>query len=275
VQIENERFRIDPLRSLLPIIETSLTVVHLAESDLQYLDPAQHVAAARDWMSRKGFDAAPVREPRPHRYVALAELTGKSGTVEEVAVAIDARLLVAADTGLAEGVAMLAASPFYFVMSRNELTGIVTRADLQRPAVTIVALGLILTAEAGMNRIIEACLPDWLDRLGTARESVEELYQQRRRTNAEIGYLECLMLHQRMKLLSKCPDVVDQLGLQGKERFLGWKEELVGLRDVLAHGGGLLDREPDPVTAIQLFHEVKRFTHAVWSLIPAPVRSVS
>jgi hypothetical protein len=268
MRIDEERFRIDPLRSLLPIIETSLTVVHLAEADLQFLDPGQPAASARDWMSRKGFDAAPIRELRPYRYVGLADLTGKSGTVGDVAIPIDPRLVVAANTGLADGVAMLAGAPFYFVMSRNELTGIVTRADLQRPAVTMVTLGLILAAEAGMNRIIDAHVPDWLDRLGTARGAIEELYQQRRRTNAEIGYIECLMLHQRMKLLSNCPEVLEQLGFASKERFLEWKEVLVRLRDVLAHGGGLLDREPEPIRAIQLFEDVKGFTHGVWSLVP-------
>lgn len=275
MKVDDERFRIDPLRSLLPIVETSLTVVHLAEADLKFVDPGQPAASAHDWMARKGFDAAPVRESRPHRYVALTDLTGKSGTVADAAIPIDPRSLVAANTGLADGVSMLATSPFYFLMSRNELTGIVTRADLQRPAVTMVTLGLILTAEAGMNRVIDIHLADWLDHLGTARESVEDLYQQRRRTNAEIGHLECLMLHQRMKLLSNCPEVVEGLDFPSKRRFLEWKEALVQLRDVLAHGGGLLDREPDPAAAIQLFEDVKGFTHAVWSLVPGRDSSVT
>jgi hypothetical protein len=44
------------------------------------------------------------------------------------------------------------------------------------------------------------------------------------------------------------------------------KRPLVRLRDNLAHGGGLLQAESDPVRAIELFEDVRSFAERIWGL---------
>jgi hypothetical protein len=48
-----------------------------------------------------------------------------------------------------------------------------------------------------------------------------------------------------------------------------WKEQLRILRDVLAHGGGLLHVEPDPLNAIRFFEDVRSFAEETTSLVTA------
>ncbi len=74
------------------------------------------------------------------------------------------------------------------------------------------------------------------------------------------------MLHDRLQLLGKCDRVVPELGYASGKQFKKWKERLVNLRDNLAHGGGLLHAEPNPIDAIGLFEDVRSFAERIWEL---------
>ena len=92
----------------------------------------------------------------------------------------------------------------------------------------------------------------------------------RLKTNTQVAKLNCVMTHDLLALLQKCPGVVDQLGFT-KTRYRKWKERLRVLRDTLAHGGGLLHAEPDPLGAIQLFEDVRSFAEKTTNLITGVV----
>ena len=158
----------------------------------------------------------------------------------------------------------LATQPWYFVIAGREIRGIVTRADLQRPAVAMVTFSFVISAELAINTIVEGTLgPEWLDRLPKKqREHVEQIYADRRAADVEIGHLECLMLHQRLALLGKCPAARELLGFRSNKEFRQWGHELCRLRDVLAHGGTILHVDRDPLTAIAMFTHVRQFAEA-------------
>jgi hypothetical protein len=256
------------LAPLMEIVENSLTVLQLAETGLKRADPAWSADQTHRWMRQHGFDAAPVDEPEPHRFIGVSWLEPNGEPVVRQARPIDVTLLVSSDLGLADGISRLRAHPYYFVLQRDKLQGIVTRADLQRPAVGMVLFSLILTSEAAANVIIERCLGSaWVDRLAAGqRARVNEIFNQRLRTNTEVTMLECLMLHDRLQLLGKCDRVVQELGFASAKQFKTWKERLVNLRDNLAHAGGLLHAEPDPIHAIELFEDVRSFAERIWEL---------
>jgi hypothetical protein len=241
----------------MEIVENSLTVLQLAELDLKRADPARSAEQTCQWMHKNGFDAAPLDEPEPYRFVGASWLEPNGDAVIGQARVIDATLLVSSDLGLADGVSRLKARPYYFVLQRDNLQGIVTRADLQRPAVGMVLFSLILTSEAAANVIIDRCL---------GRTWIEHLPVKQVRTNTQVTRLECLMLHDRLHLLGNCDRVVPELGFASSKQFKSWKERLVKLRDNLAHGGGLLHAESDPVQAIQLFEDVRSFAERIWEL---------
>lgn len=253
---------------LMGIVQNSLTVLQLAEVDLKRADPAWSADEAHQWMRWHGFDAAPLDEPEAHRFIGASWLEPNADPVVGQARPIDATLLVSSDLGLADGVSRLKAHPYYFVLQRDNLQGIVTRADLQRPAVGMVLFSLILTSEAAANMIIDRCLgPAWIERLSAEqRAHVNEVFNQRLRTNTEVTMLDCLMLHDRLQLLGKCDRAVPELGFASGKQFRKWKERLVNLRDNLAHGGGLLHAEPDPTHAIELFEDVRSFAERIWEL---------
>jgi hypothetical protein len=262
---------VDPFKtlpSLIAITETSLSVMYLAATELEYVEGSARASETEQFLAERGYDAAPIEAGRPSLFVDREGLVGRSGTALENAQPLDAPRLVTSTLSLADGVRLLRELPYYFVMEGDRLAGIVTRADLQRQAVSMVLLGFILASEVGMNALIQARLGDgWMDHLGgNWATEVERLYQERVRSNAELTRLDCLMLHQRLSLLGKSPDVCSELGHGSKTSFAKWARTLTDLRDTLAHGGGLLHARPDPVQAIELFDEARSFAERVWRL---------
>lgn len=257
---------------LRQIAENALRVTALAETDLQWVKPEWTAKQTSDWMQKRGFDAAPVDDPETHRVVVAQSLTPSDDPVVMQARPLDAGLLVSSDLSLADGIMRLKRQQFYFVLHKDQLQGIVTRADLQRPAVSMIIFSLILVSEAAMREIISRHMAsEWFEKLRpAARVEVEEVYEVRRRTNTEVSKLDCVMIHDLLALLHTCTGVIEQLGFT-KSQFRKWKEQLRLLRDTLAHGGGLLHAEPDPLRAIRLFEDVRSFAEETTNLVATQV----
>jgi hypothetical protein len=253
---------------LLQIAENSLHVTELAETNLQRAKPDWTARQALEWMQENGFDAAPVDDLEPYRVVVAQSLRPLDDPVVLQAQPLDAALLVSSDLCLADGIIRLKRQQFYFVLHGDQLQGIVTRADLQRPAVSMIIFSLILTSEAAMREIISRNLaPGWLDKLRPAgRAEVEKVYEARLKTNTEVTKLDCLMIHDLLDLLYECTAILEKLGFT-RSQFKKWKEQLRRLRNILAHGGGLLHAEPDPLRAIQLFEDVRGFAEKTTRLV--------
>ena len=227
------------LRILLQMAEDSMRVTELAETDLQWAKPEWSARQTLDWMHEHSFDAAPIDDPEPHRVVVAKQLRPSDASVALQARPLDAALLVSSDLSLADGIMRLKRQQFYFVLQRDRLRGIVARADLQRPAVSMIIFSLILVSEAAMREIIGRNLASvWFEELRPRlRAQVDEVYAIRLKTNTQVTKLDCVMTHDLLALLQKCPRVVDQLGFT-ETRYKKWKERLRVLRDTLAHGGG-------------------------------------
>lgn len=255
------------LDTLLQIAENTLRVTELAETDLQWAKPEWTAKQTSDWMEQRGFDAAPIDDPETHRVVVAQSLTPSDHPVALQARPLDAALLVSSDLSLVDGITRLKRQQFYFVLQRDQLQGIVTRADLQRPAVSMIIFSLILVSETAMREIISEHMPEWFETLRpAARVETEKVYKVRRKTNTEVSKLDCVMLHDLLALLYKSTGIIERLGFTGSQ-FKKWKEQLCRLRDTLAHGGGLLHAEPAPLRAIKLFEDVRSFAGKTTSLV--------
>lgn len=129
----------------------------------------------------------------------------------------------------------------------------------------MVTFSMILASESAMNVLIQRRLgTSWIDRLDNhERTRVERFYEKRRKTNTEVSILECLMLSHRLALLKCCPEVIGAVGFDSIQAFARWEKSLGGLRNSLAHGGGLLHAEPNPLRAVELFRNVRSFAECL------------
>ncbi len=71
--------------------------------------------------------------------------------------------------------------------------------------------------------------------------------------------------------MGKAPGVLEELRLSAAA-YEAWKTRLLGLRNELAHGRNLLTCVSEPIEAIDLFGEVRRFAERLWEIAPAATR---
>ena len=259
-----------PLESILAIAEGSFHAADLAERDLAYIDPRWRVIEALERMDALNIDVAPLREDPTRRYCVRDELRRTVGSrkVDKVSRVVDIGHLVTGDVGLGEALELLEDRGFLFTIEGGRVTGIITPADVQRTPVSMVVLGVILAAEAGMSRLITTSYGSediWLAMLPAQRVAkLESRFVRRTQRNAETQRLDLLMLEDRLTIIAKQKDLREAIGFSARGRFERWAHLLQSTRDQLAHGGSLLDVEPDPTTALQLVRHVREFATAVW-----------
>jgi CBS domain-containing protein len=117
-----------------------VTVRELMTEDPEAVHPAAEVAEVRDWLDDRGYTAAPLaREEPPFMYVTREALREASATaiddpVYEHAERFGLDDLVAPDLGFDALLRELADRAFSFVGWHGRVEGILTRADLNKPA---------------------------------------------------------------------------------------------------------------------------------------------
>lgn len=257
------------LRAVLDIAENALTVAHLVTTDIWWADPEMSVVEARDFMRASNFDASPLREEPTRRYVHVDDLQTGLGRLKEVARPIEVSNLVTSSLSLTKAIAALKHRAFFFVLEGNHILGIVTRSDLQRPAVGMVIFSISLAAEAGLTQLVQRSYRnDWFRHLSQGRQDyVTGIFDQRHRSNTEISRLDCMMLEDRLCLVGTRPELWRQLGFVSRRQFEDWADTLKNLRNTLAHGGDVLDVQPRPIEAIELFEKLVAFAETVYGVV--------
>jgi len=91
------------------------------------------------------------------------------------------------------------------------------------------------------------------------------LYTRKRQQNTALGLESCLYFDGVNELALKAPGLLNDLGTTAK-RYQAMRHRLEGMRNDLAHGGTVLDRQRPPGVALADFRELRRLTEAASSL---------
>lgn len=143
-----------------------------------------------------------------------------------------------------------------------------TVADLEQPAISLLVLGMITSTEAALDELIErASSRRWLDLLNEkGRRQVQDIYENRRRHDADFSLVRCLDLPKRVDLSMKL-ELTEQLGIESRTAFTQWKKTVVDVRNHLAHGSTILSALPDPAQALDTIAEVRSSAARSWLLV--------
>ena len=196
--------------------------------------PAPHAWAA---MNERGWEVVGVRKGGLIvGYAKRHELgNGKCG---DTLHAFDSAELVHDAACLPEVAAKLVDLPRLFVTSFGEPSGIVTRADLQKPPVRMWLFGIIALIEMGLTRLIQDRFPDggWQQYLFEGRlAKAESLMDERKRKRQELDLLDCLSLSDKGRIVLWNEDMQTKVGFVTRTRGEETFKELETLRYNLAH----------------------------------------
>lgn len=226
---------------LRAIFEDSLTVSLISEPLIskQITDPAPVI---RQFMQDQDFDDIGLTDKETViGYVKREELAeGSSGQYIHQFSPGD---LLADSTSLFQVLQLLRRQSRYFILSGNQVAGIVMRGDLQKAPVRMLLFSLVTIVEMNMLEVIQKTCPDntWQANLNTGRlEKAQQLLDDRRRRNEDIGLADCLQLSDKFDLMMQNDVICTQLGYS-KKKFDALKKKTNSLRDRLAHGQDLVN----------------------------------
>ena len=258
--------RRSPLPALRGLAERTVTVADLVAAEIWQIPGVVPVAEALAELDARDFDVAAVANTPIRRFVHREDLREQEGTVADASRPIDASEIVGRALPVADLVSRLGACEHIFVMDEDQIRWLVTRADLQAPAVGMVALAYVIALEAALAELVRAELGDrFVERLPPARQArAEELFALKRQHNAETTLSDCLCMADWLQLVKGSPALRAALGCSTPAELRRLVSGLEQARNDLAHGGTLLDgRSPDD--AVDLFARLRRATDVAWS----------
>ena len=259
------------LAALRNVAERAVRVADLGVPEPWGPRPGDNARETCDTMMDVSFDVAPILEEPVTRYVLQEDLAQAPHDlpVDHLARDLRANDLVASALPLADALELLEGRNWYFMLEGNTICGILTTADLQVLPVSIVVLGFILSAEAGIDELIEEHVgEEWSDLLTEGRlEKIDQVFRERTSRNAETTRRACLNLDDRLTIACKNQAIRSALGASRRDLERAGKS-IKRLRDTLAHGESILDVADDALTGIRAARAAREFADRVWSTLP-------
>ncbi len=214
----------------------SLTVRDIADP-LPSFDsetPADQVRAA---LERHHLQIAGVREDGfIAGYLVIDELG--EGPCAQFCHPIQEAKILSGNAHLSELVVALDQVPYFFVNFLGEISGIITRADLDDPPVRMWLFGLITLIEMRFLTLIKRRFPEdgWQQYLSNNRlEKAAALQQERQRRKQDPQLLECLQFSDKAQIVIRDEQLRQQIGFQYRRQAEQAIKNLEKLRNNLAH----------------------------------------
>ncbi|MHC4825737.1 MAG: hypothetical protein ACYTEY_04175 [Planctomycetota bacterium] len=178
---------------------TGFTAADIAEYLISY-DANQPATDVRQRMADHDFDVVGLRDDGfVVGYICREDLT--EGACSDHLRYFGSNQVTASQTPLRETLIMLGEQPFLFVTSLGAVGGIMTRADLQKPSVRMWLFGLITLVEH----------------------------------DESLDLISCLALADKGQVLSKAPEIREQLGMESRSAAREAVRNMEQLRNSLAH----------------------------------------
>ncbi|WP_276260109.1 hypothetical protein [Haloglomus litoreum] len=250
-----------------------VTVRELMTEDPQEVHPAAEVADVREWLDEKGYTAAPLaRDEPPFMYVtreALAEASAAAidEPVYEHADRFGLDDLVAPDLGFEGLLRELADRPFYFVGWHGRVEGIVTRADLNKPAAHAFLYTRVGELEMRLRDLLDA-ETSWqgalsmLQREGhgeeTEYDAVLEEYEAHADSDLQLREIDYTTFWQLTQAVREEDGAVEHLPFEDGDAAADALNEVRELRNHVAHYGNVVHNlDADTLASGRNVHELE------------------
>src|SRR3990172_12268345 len=232
------------LSDLRQIFEGNINVRHLAEHFASF-DGSRPVDQVRSFMDPpRDYDVVGVRrDGLIQGYVNREDF--RTGVLDNYFRSFEPDLLLDESANILDAVSILRKSPRVYVQVMGQVSGIVTKGDLQKAPVRMWLFGLISLIEMQFLRLIREGWPDgsWRkhemispDRLEKAREILVD----RQRRNEAIDLANCLQFGDKKTIVLKKEKLRKALGFESKKCGEDILDKLKKLRDDLSHAQDIL-----------------------------------
>lgn len=159
------------------------------------------------------------------------------GLVSEYVKNVEEEQKIDENTSLVDLLKILDTSKFKYVTRNNQIVGIITRSDLNKPIPRTYLFGVVSLVELHINYWINYYYPNdiWLQSLNESRQrKVREIIELRRGSSDYLALVECAQLCDKKKILRNTPDFLTKFNFS-KTSFKKFLEKLEIVRNEIAH----------------------------------------
>jgi hypothetical protein len=187
----------------------------------------------------RDFDVAGVKEREDGPVIGFLQRESlQDGSVRQHLQELTPEHLISESTPLASLLSIFKTRKWTFVLVGAEVKGIITRADLNKPAMRVYLFSLTSLLEMHLTFWVRHEYPDegWKESIASERlQMAQDLLAKRRARKEQVGLLECLQFCDKRDLVVAKNEIRDELGLGSKSNSESRLRGLESLRDLLAH----------------------------------------
>ena len=231
----------------LPIVHPNETFEHVFESEFW-----REIALVRD-------------ETNIYGYIDLTDPPENPDTsAGMIAKPIPADQIVPAETPLLDLVQLFPQHFFFFLLTRNELVGLVSYIYVDRHPVKLCLFALMLELEATISQRLTgdryiSKANYYLSLLRPARiEKAKELARQKGLKGGPFDLLECTTLIDKTKMILNSELAPTLKTVSGEESAEGFLSRVEKVRNEIAHGGSVLKFLPKPTDLVAFTEQLQR-----------------
>ena len=188
-------------------------------------------------LEQRDFDTLGVVDENDQKLGYVVQENLGENSIENYIEKFDIAIVISESTPLSELFEILLDKEYVYVLSKNSVNGIVTRADINKPIVRIYLFGLISLFELHLNFWITENYDEesWKEILNPARiELAEKIYKERKGNNVQLTLLECVQICDKREILRATDKFRDDFEFS-KSAFKKLLENVEKIRNELAH----------------------------------------
>ena len=223
-------------KDLKKLYSNNITVSHICEK-LMSFNLNDDAMNAKTFMNTKNYDFAGVEENDViFGYIESSKIG--LGLCKDYSEEFNAKNLITDSTPIIDIMAILKDTPVSFILERNQVKSIVSRADLQKPPVRMFVFGYINLLEMNLLHNIHRFYAEdtWKEYLKTDRlNDAINLLSERKARNEDIDLSDCLQLCDKVELILQKEELMRLYGIESKAKGRKLFKEVYKLRDKLAH----------------------------------------
>lgn len=190
----------------------------------------------RELMGRRDFDVlGVVQDSRILGYVRRVDLG--AGQIADYFIGLNINLIISDSTPISELLDLFRINDFLFVLYKNEVSGIITKADINKPITRIYLFSIISLFEFHLNYWINNYYNNdsWQELLKEKRITLAKAtYLERKGNNMDLTLLECLQISDKKEILRNTDDFLKIFEFS-KSSFKDILEKIGMVRNELAH----------------------------------------
>lgn len=222
------------------------TAIDIAEP-LRSFDQTRPASEAAAMMAAESLIVTGSRaKGRVVGYLSADTVRGHRGKCLEASREFAPHQVVEAHTALSVVIRVLTLHDACFVRVLEDVNGVITRADIQKPLVRMWLFGIITFVEMRLDARIRELWSEkeWTAKLSAGRlKKTRELFAERLRRGDTCELIDCLQFADRAQLLARNDEERRALGFPSKAVAERVMKELQSLRNKLAHSQDIVTHD--------------------------------